>query len=84
MHSFLSSALGGGEWHLHAPAASFHRKNASVRSVGDWVGPQSQSSCFEDERNLFPAEILTQDHSAHSLVTILTELSQFNNSTGDL
>jgi len=68
LHSFLASALGV-EWLISCPDHFTPEKEHKFPSNRRLRGPQSQSRCFEEQKNLW---IWTQDHLAQSIVTIPT------------
>jgi len=39
---------------LHSPAAPPAGKNLGTHCVGGWVGPQSRSWCFREQKHFFP------------------------------
>jgi hypothetical protein len=64
--------------HLHAPAALTAGKNLRSYWIGGWVGPQDRSGRFwKGKDSLAFIGIRSPNRLSHSLVTILTELSQF-------
>ena len=72
LHLFLTSALGV-EWLISYPDHFIPEKEPKYPSNRRLGGPQSQSRCFEEKKNLW---IWTPDHLAHSIVTIPTSALQ--------
>jgi hypothetical protein len=72
-----SSALDGGVWSTHTPAALTLGKELQYSFNSTLGGLQSRSGRFGEETRLFASTRLRiPDRPARSLVTILTELSQ--------
>jgi hypothetical protein len=54
LHTFLTSAQDGGEWHFHFPAAftlGKRPRNLLKRRVG---GPKRESGCYKEDKQLLP------------------------------
>jgi hypothetical protein len=70
MVSFLTSALSGSEWLTSCPGYFTPGKECRYPLNRRLGGPQSQSGCFEEEKNLLPVlgcEPRTVQHIALSL-----------------
>lgn len=72
LHSFLTSALGGGELLASRPVRSNPGKDPAmpVGQENEW-GPTAGVEFSRGEQFLGPARIRNPDHSAPSLVTVL-------------
>jgi len=74
---FLTSALKGGEWSASCPNHFTPRKRAiSTHSTGVWVGLRTSLGVVAKRKYLCPCNEPNPGHPAHSLVTILAELSR--------
>jgi hypothetical protein len=61
---------------LHTPAILPWEKSPWYPLIGGQVGPRAGLHTVARKKNLCPSQELNTGHSAHSLVTIQTELSQ--------
>jgi hypothetical protein len=82
----LTSALDGGEWSASRPSHIATGKRApGIQWIGSWVGPRAGlDTVLERKIPRHPAGTRTPDHPAHSLHTILTELSWLQEKEGGI
>jgi hypothetical protein len=69
IHIFFTSALVGGEWQLHAPAALHPEKEPRVPIViGGWVGPRAGLDDVEKRKflNVLGVDLRPLGHPARS------------------
>jgi len=76
LHTFLASALDGGEWSASHISHFPHGNNPWYPLYRRLGGPQSQSGCSGEKKNPSPSWESNPGHPAHSLITILAELPQ--------
>jgi hypothetical protein len=75
LHSFLTSALDGGEWSASRRGHSNPRRNS-------WVVPESVCTVWIRGKHSAPAGIRTLDHPFHSVVSIPIELFRLLKGSG--
>jgi hypothetical protein len=71
LHSFLTSALDGGEWSVSRPGRFTPEE---LWLTGGWVGPRDDLHVVDKRKTLVPDKNLTPDRAARSLVSTQTVL----------
>jgi hypothetical protein len=75
LHEFLTLALDGGEWSASHPGHFTYREKApDTHWIGGWMGPTAGLDEVLKRKNSCSQWEMNPGCSAHSLVTILTEL----------
>jgi len=81
LHTFLASALGGGEWSASCPSHFTSGKESfGTHWLGGWVGPGPVWIQQKREKYLSSCWESNTSHLVRSLVTILSELSHLHHS----
>jgi hypothetical protein len=77
LHSFLNSALYGGEWSASRTGRFPPPRGEEVPGtpwIGSWVGPRDGPETTAKRKNPFPCRESNPERPVRSLITLLTEL----------